>query len=85
VSVSLRLTSLRDFLCEVPRYLSAQPLDILDLAENLSFMNWRLTVCPTLVGGFVDVRYTRFSFEVIEVFLIILSMLQWIGKDVNLN
>jgi hypothetical protein len=33
--------NLRDFLCGVPEYASAQSLDFLDLAENRSFLNWK--------------------------------------------
>ena len=37
---------LRDCLCDVPWYASAQPLVFLDLAENCSFLNWKLTLVP---------------------------------------
>ena len=33
--------NLRDFLCGVREYASAQSLDFLDLAENRSFLNWK--------------------------------------------
>jgi len=36
--------NLRDRLCDVPMYASAQSLDFLDLAENGSFLNWKLTL-----------------------------------------
>jgi hypothetical protein len=39
--------NLRDRLCDVPRYASAQPLDFLDLAKNCSFLHWELTLVPT--------------------------------------
>ena len=32
--------NLRDRLCDVARYVSAQSLDFLDLAEISSFLNW---------------------------------------------
>ena len=38
---------LRGSLCDVLKYVSAQPLVFLDLAENFSFMNWKPTV-PTV-------------------------------------
>jgi ribonuclease Z len=45
--------NLRDRLCDVPRYASAQSLDFLDLAKNCSFVNWKLTPVPT---SFLAVR-----------------------------
>jgi len=54
VSIGRRLTSLQDFLCDLPMYASAQSLDLLDLAKNSSFLDWKLAVCPTLVMFFVD-------------------------------
>jgi len=39
--------NLRNCLCDVPRYASAQFLDFLDLAEKFSFMDWKLTQCPS--------------------------------------
>ena len=41
-------------LCDVPRYASAQPLVFLDLAENCSFLNWKLTLVPIELLRFVD-------------------------------
>ena len=38
---------LRGSLCDVLKYVSAQPLVFLDLAENSSFMNWKPTM-PTV-------------------------------------
>jgi hypothetical protein len=38
--------NLRDRLCDVPWYASAQSLDFLDLAKNCSFLNWKLTPVP---------------------------------------
>jgi hypothetical protein len=43
--------NLRDRLCDVPRYASAQSLDFLDLAKNGSFLNWKLTSVPTSLLG----------------------------------
>jgi hypothetical protein len=34
--------NLQDFLCGVFQHASAQSLDILDLAQDCSFMNWKL-------------------------------------------
>ncbi len=48
---------LRDRLCDVPRYASAQPLVFLDLAENCSFLNWKLTLVPIEFLRFVDGHY----------------------------
>jgi hypothetical protein len=42
---------LRGCLCGVPRYVSAQLLVFLDLAENCSFMNWKLTLVPIRLYG----------------------------------
>jgi hypothetical protein len=50
---------LRGCLCDVPRYASAQPLVFLDLAENCSFLNWKLTLVPIdgyLIHGWALVR-----------------------------
>ena len=33
--------NLRDRLCDVARYVSAQSLDLLDLDETSSFLNWK--------------------------------------------
>jgi len=41
--------NLRDRLCDVPTYVSAQSLDFLDLAKNYSFLNWKLTPVPSVV------------------------------------
>ena len=41
--------NLRDRLCDVPTYASAQSLDFLDLAKNCSFLNWKLTPVPSVV------------------------------------
>ena len=47
--------NLRDRLCDVPRYASAQSLDFLDLAKNCSFLNRKLTLVPSVMGScFVD-------------------------------
>jgi len=43
--------NLRDRLCDVRRYASAQSLDFLDLAKNCSFLNWKLTPVPTFFMG----------------------------------
>ena len=58
---SRRLTRLRSCLCDVPRYASVQPLVFLDLAENCSFLNWKLTLVPIVFLRFVDGHqlYTR--------------------------
>jgi len=32
----------RDSLCDVLQYVSAEPLDFLDLVKNCSFLNWTL-------------------------------------------
>jgi hypothetical protein len=70
---------LQSCLCDVPRYASAQPLEltrglraprpfgqpygcpiplscgiVLDLAENCSFLNWKLTLVPIEFLQFVD-------------------------------
>ena len=45
---------LRVCLCDVPRYASAQLLVFLDLAENCSFLNWKLTLVPIEFLRFVD-------------------------------
>ena len=47
---------LRGSLCDVPKYVSAQPLVFLDLAKNSSFMNWKLTV---LTVELVDGHYPK--------------------------
>ena len=41
--------NLRDRLCDVPTYVSAQSLEFLDLAKNYSFLNWKLTPVPSVV------------------------------------
>ncbi len=48
---------LRVCLCDVPRYASTQPLVFLDLAENCSFLNWKLTLVPIEFLRFVDGHY----------------------------
>jgi len=40
--------NLRDRLCDVPMYASAQSLDFLDLTENGSFLNWKLTLASMI-------------------------------------
>jgi len=45
---------LRGCLCDVPRYASAQLLVFLDLEENCSFLNWKLTPVPIEFLRFVD-------------------------------
>ena len=45
---------LRGSLCDVLKYVSAQPLVFLDLAKNCAFMNWKLIV-PTV--ELMDGRY----------------------------
>ncbi len=40
--------NLQDCLCDVPMYVSAQSLDFLDLAKKYSFLNWKLTLVPTI-------------------------------------
>jgi hypothetical protein len=35
--------NLRDSLCDVQSYVSAQSLDFLDLVKNLLFLNWTLS------------------------------------------
>ena len=40
--------NLRDRLCDVPTYVSAQSLDFLDLAKNYSFLNWKLVLVPII-------------------------------------
>ncbi len=43
---------LRNCLCDVLQYVSAQSLDFLDLAKNCSFLNRKLRrVHPELLGG----------------------------------
>ncbi len=39
--------NLRDRLCDVQMYVSAQSLDFLDLAKNCSFLNWKLVINRT--------------------------------------
>jgi hypothetical protein len=36
------IVNLQDSLCDILKYVSAQSLDFLDLAKNLSFLNWKL-------------------------------------------
>ena len=45
------IVNLRNFLCDVPRYVSAQFLDFLDLAKHCTFLAWKLAN----VHGSVDV------------------------------
>ncbi len=40
--------NLRDCLCDVPMYVSAQSLEFLDLAKKYSFLNWKLTLVPAI-------------------------------------
>jgi hypothetical protein len=41
--------NLRDCLCDVPMYASAQSLDFLDLANPaMAGLNWKLTLVPTI-------------------------------------
>jgi len=35
--------NLRGSLCDVLQYVSAQPLDFLDLVKTISFLKWKLT------------------------------------------
>ena len=35
------VVNLRGWLCVVPSYISAQPLDFLELVKNYSFLNWK--------------------------------------------
>ena len=51
--------NLRDRLCDVPRYASAQPLVFLDLEENCSFLNWKLTLEPIIEGFICGWAQTR--------------------------
>ncbi len=44
----------RGSLCDVLKYVSAQPLVYLDLAKHSSFMNWKFTV---LIVELVDEHY----------------------------
>ncbi len=56
--------NLRDRLCDVPTYVSAQSLDFLDLAKNCSFLNWKLTPVPSVVrfiSGWALATFRRFS------------------------
>ncbi len=39
--------NLRDSLCGVRQYASAQSLDFLDLTKNCSFMNWKLQLASS--------------------------------------
>jgi len=43
--------NLRDSLCDVLKYVSAQSLDFLDLVKNASFLDWKRTSGQNL---FVD-------------------------------
>ena len=43
--------NLQDFLCGVLQYASAQSLGFLDLAQNCSFMNWKLEFASSGVSG----------------------------------
>ena len=52
---------LRGCLCDVPRYASAQPLVFLDLAENCSFLNWKLTLVPIEFFRFLDGHLLSFT------------------------
>jgi hypothetical protein len=49
--------NLRDRLCDVPRYASAQSLDFLDLAKNCSFLNWKLAPVSMVQKSLVDGHY----------------------------
>ena len=42
--------NLRDRLCDVARYVSAQSLDFLDLDEISSFLDWKPQWVPILKG-----------------------------------
>jgi hypothetical protein len=44
--------NLRGFLCGVPMYASAQPLDFLPGTKNDSFPNRNLAVCGVFIRGF---------------------------------
>ena len=45
---------LRRWLCDVLSYVSAQPLDLLELVKNCTFLNWTLAGAPI---SFVDGHY----------------------------
>jgi hypothetical protein len=54
--------NLRDRLCDVPMYVSAQSLDFLDLAKNYSFLNWKLTSVPRVlkfIYGWALIKWQR--------------------------
>ena len=40
--------NLRDFLCDVPLYASAQSLNFRAFAKNPSFLDWKLPLVPTI-------------------------------------
>jgi len=40
--------NLRDSLCGVPKYASAQSLDFLDLEQKFSFLNWKYHKLPII-------------------------------------
>jgi hypothetical protein len=51
--------NLRDFLCGVLKYASAQSLNFLDLAEKGPFLNWKLQLVPPEVSGWKRARENR--------------------------
>jgi len=40
--------NLRVCLCDVARYVSAQPLDFLDLEQKSTFLDWKRYIVPSL-------------------------------------
>ena len=55
---------LRDRLCDVRSYVSAQTLDFLDLAKNCSFLIWKLR--SVLVHFWMDTIYLKPAFSIFE-------------------
>jgi len=56
-----------DFLCSLLEHASAQSLDLLELAENCSFMNWKHQVASS---GFSGWTLSRFRANVVKSYLI---------------
>jgi len=56
--------NLRGCLCDVLQYVSAQPLDFLDLGQNASFLIWKLRcVHPAFPDGHELVSIRKYRME----------------------
>ena len=72
--------NLLNFLCDVPRYASAQLLVFLDLAENCSFLNWKLTLVPIEFLRFVGALAMQEIVPVGDLYTIRAAIMNFLGN-----